>query len=99
MSDTNSVDNATTVLRLTIEVPGIWADDLDACASELNDPPDADARLDVVLNEWMQADVGLTVVTIPGENSNDEPTLQAYNARIVAAEARPISVDSKLESQ
>ena len=81
------------VLRLTIEVPDIWADDLDenaACYSD-PDPPTAEDRLEVILSEWMRPEVGLTIVTIPGDKCmNDDFEVHAYTATIVAAETRLI---------
>ena len=49
-------------LVLTVVVDGIWADDLPESAAiwaETEEPTPAD-YLDVVLEEWMRPDVGLT---------------------------------------
>lgn len=79
------------VLRLTVEVPGLWADDLDEAAAMYADgEPTAEARLDVVLEEWMRPEVGLTIVTIPGDKCmNDDFQVHAFTCRIVGAEAVP----------
>jgi hypothetical protein len=77
-------------LRLTIEVDGIWADDLDECAGYMSEPepPGPRERLYVVTEEWMRPDVVLTVCTIPGEKCmNDDFEMQALTGRIVGAEA------------
>jgi hypothetical protein len=76
-------------LRLTIEVPDMWADDLDEHAGYYSepDPPTAEDRLELVLSEWMRAEVGLTIVTLPGDKCmNDDFQVVAYTGRIVAAE-------------
>ena len=76
-------------LRLTIEIDGIWADDLDESAAIYSDPdpPDAQARLDVVLEEWMRPEVILTIVTLPGEKClNREFEVLPYRGVIVGAE-------------
>jgi hypothetical protein len=77
------------MLRLTIEVPQFHADDLDDCAKWVSepDPPDADDRLYVVTEEWMRAEVVLTVCTIPGEKcTNDDFEMVPFHGRIVAAD-------------
>lgn len=77
-------------LRLTIEIDGIWADDLDECAGYLSDPdpPDGEDRLYVVTEEWMRPEVTITIVTIPGEKCmNDDFEVIPYRGRIVGAEA------------
>lgn len=77
-------------LVLHIEVPGIHADDLPQNAAELSDgEPTPEDYLFVVIEEWMRAQVGLTVVTLPGEkNMSDDFEVHAYNGRIVGAEVR-----------
>lgn len=85
-------------LVLHIEVPGLWADDLDenaAIYAGADDDPTAEVkpehRLDVVLEEWMRETVGLTIVTIPGEKClNSDFEVHAFTGRIVGAEARDI---------
>lgn len=83
----------TKVLRLTVEVPGLWADDLDEHAAMYADgAPTARDRLDVVLEEWMRPDVGLTIVTIPGDKCmSDDFEVHAYTCTVVGAEAVPKS--------
>lgn len=79
----------TKTLILHIEVPGIWADDLPRCAAELTDggEPTAEHYLFVVTEEWMRPEVGLTIVTLPGEkNMNDDFEVHAYTGRVVGAE-------------
>jgi hypothetical protein len=78
-------------LVLHIEVPDVYADDLEESAAAWADdePPTAEDYLNVVTEEWMRPEVGLTVVTIPGEkNTNDDFEVHAYIARIVGAELR-----------
>lgn len=78
-------------LVLHIEVPGVYADDLPhsvAFISAPNDPTPED-YLEVVLEEWMRPEVGLTIVTLPGEKtSSDDFEVHAYTCRIVGAEVR-----------
>lgn len=90
-------DMPTTVPRkhlvLHVEIPGFWADDLDLCAAVMSDPepPGAVERLYVVTEEWMRAEVGITLVSRPGEKCmNDDFLVQAYTGRIVGAEARDV---------
>lgn len=80
----------TKVLRLTIEVRGIWADDLDELAGYLSEPepPGPDDRLFLVTEEWFKPDVVLTACTHPGEKSmNHDFELVTYQGTIVGAEA------------
>jgi hypothetical protein len=82
----------TKILVLHIEVPGVWADDLDASAAEWaddQDNPTPKDYLNAVLEEWMRPEVGLTVVTLPGEkSSNNDFDVHAYTGWIVGAETR-----------
>jgi hypothetical protein len=81
------ISKKTLVLHIT--VPGFWADDLDDCAREIADgeKPTAEDRLEVVLEEWMRPEVGITLVSLPGEKSgNDDFEVHAYTGRIVGAE-------------
>lgn len=86
-----SEPTANKVLVLHIEVPGVYADDLPesaACYAEPDEPGPQD-YLDVVTEEWMREEVGLTIVTIPGEkNLNSDFEVHAYTGRIVGAEVR-----------
>lgn len=78
-------------LVLHIEVPGFYADDLDQLAAIMSepDPPGPDDRLFVVIEEWMREEVGVTLVSIPGEKCmNDDFEVKAFTGRIVGAEAR-----------
>ena len=87
------VPKPTKRLILHIEVPGIWADDLEEHAGYMSepDPPDAEDRLYVVTEEWMRDDVGLTIVTRPGDKCmNDDFGVHAYTATIVGAEVRDL---------
>lgn len=81
----------TKTLVLHIEVPGVWADDLPESAAiyaDEDEPTPAD-YLEVVLEEWMRQEVGLTIVTLPGEKStNDDFEVHAYNGRIVGVDLR-----------
>ena len=83
----------TKVLILHIEVPGVWADDLPESAAVWADgrEPDAQDYLYVVTEEWMRQEVGLTIVTLPGEkNLSDDFGVHAYTGRIVGAEVRSV---------
>lgn len=79
-------------LVLHIEVEGFNADDLDEMADIWadGDPGDrARERLYVVTEEWVRPDVGLTLVTVPGDKCmNDDFDVVAFNGRIVGAETR-----------
>lgn len=78
-------------LVLHIEVPGVYADDLPASAALLAAPdePGPDDYLFVVTEEWMRKEVGLTIVTLPGEMSmSDDFEVHSYNGRVVGAEVR-----------
>lgn len=77
-------------LVLHVTVPGFYADDLDDCAREVADgDPGPEERLEVVLEEWMRQEVGITLVSLPGEKSmNDDFEVHAYTGRIVGAEPR-----------
>jgi hypothetical protein len=81
------------VLILHIEVPGFWADDLEDCAREWADggEPTAKDRLEVVLEEWMRSEAGITLVSLPGEKSMaDDFEVHAYTGRIVGADTRDV---------
>jgi hypothetical protein len=83
---TNEGPKKTLVLHVT--VPGFHADDLDDCASNYADgDPGPDDRLEVVLEEWMREEVGITLVSLPGEKcTSDDFQVHAYTGRIVGAE-------------
>ena len=76
-------------LILHVEVEGFYADDLDEMAGYVREegvvtPED---RLYVVTEEWMRQDVGITLVSLPGEKCmNDDFMVKAFNGRIVGAE-------------
>jgi regulator of replication initiation timing len=82
--------NPTKTLVLHVTVPGFHADDLNNRAKELADGcPTAEDRLEVVLEEWMREEVGITLVSLPNEkNMNDDFEIHAYTGRIVGAELR-----------
>lgn len=78
----------TKTLVLHIAVPDYWADDLEDSAAEFAEgevtPED---RLDIVLDEWMRPEVGLTLVGIPGDKCmNDDFEVGAFNGRVVGVE-------------
>jgi hypothetical protein len=79
-------------LVLHIEVPGVYADDLPASAAECvgeGQTPGSEDYLFVVTEEWMRPEVGLTIVTLPGEkNLNEDFEVHAYTGRVVGAEVR-----------
>lgn len=81
----------TKTLVLHIAVPDFWADDLDQSAAfiaEFRDrEPTAEDRLEVVLEEWMRREVGITLVSLPGEKSMaDDFVVGAFNGRVVGVE-------------
>lgn len=83
-------------LVLHIAVPGFYADDLPQLAAELSSLHEReltpDDYLDVVTEEWMRREVGLTLVSLPGEKStNDDFEVHSYDGRIVGAEVRDAS--------
>lgn len=80
-------------LVLHVEVPGVYADDLPQAAAFLSEPhqPTPQDYLDMVLEEWMRPEVGLTIVTLPGLGEMSEDfEVHAYTGRIVGVEVRPI---------
>lgn len=81
----------TKTLVLHVEVPGFHADDLDELAGYLSepDPPTDCDRLEVVLGEWMRTEVGITLVSVPGEKClNTDFNVYAFTGRIVGVETR-----------
>ena len=79
------------MLVLHIEVPGFNADNLDQCAVFVSgsNPPTPKDRLFVVVEEWMREEVGITLVSRPGEKEMAEDfEVHAYTGRIVGAEVR-----------
>lgn len=88
------------VLVLQIEVPEFFADDLDEMAGYISepDPPDAEDRLYVVVNEWMRSDCGITIVSIPGDKCmNDDFEVAAFTGRVVGASTRVLAVEAPSE--
>jgi hypothetical protein len=83
----------TKVLILHIEVPGVWADDLPQSVAEIADgEPTPEDYLFVVTEEWTREQVGLTIVTLPGEkNTNDDFEVHAHTGRVVGAQVREIN--------
>lgn len=89
--DRQSPEVPTKTLVLHIEVPGIYADDLPDRAAVLSepDPWTPSDLLFVVVEELMREEVGLTIVTLPGEKEmSDDFEICAYTCRIVGAEVR-----------
>ena len=84
-----TTNEPTRPLILHIEVDGFYADDLDEMAAYVREegvvtPKD---RLYVVTEEWMRKEVGITLVSLPGEKCMaDDSMVMAYNGRIVGAE-------------
>jgi hypothetical protein len=75
-------------LVLTIVVHGIWADDLPESAAiwAENDDPTPRDYLNVVLEEWMREDIGVTLVSLPGDKCmNDDFVVSAHDATIIGA--------------
>lgn len=74
------------VLVLHIRVPGIWVDDLEETAKEFEC-----SIGDLITDEYMRSEVGLTIVTLPDDKClNDDFGVHAYTATIVGAEAQLI---------
>lgn len=69
-------------LVLEIEVPDFWVDGTtEQYAEEFGCE-----IVDIVKDEWMREDVGLTFVSIPGEKEmNSDFEVHAMNGRIVGA--------------
>ena len=84
-------------LRLVIEIPDIYADDLDESAEIMADGEEVTEAhyLWVVTEEWMREEVGITIVSLPGEKCmSDDFTVAAYTGRIVGAHTVPEGGDS-----
>lgn len=74
-------------LRLTIELPDVYADDLDEHAGYLADaePSDED-RLWLVTEEWFREDVVVVLTSFPGDKcQNHEFEVVPFTGRIVGA--------------
>ena len=81
-------DRPKKMLVLHIAIADFNADDLDEAAGYMSepDPPTDEDRLYVVTEEWMRADVGVVLVSIPGDKcQNDEFHVFARDGRIVGA--------------
>lgn len=79
-------------LILEIEVPGFYvdADDL----ANIAEYGDGDV-LAVALEEWMREDVGVTFVSLPGEQCmSSDFEVHAMNGRIVGARISALSAES-----
>lgn len=88
---TDPVERRRKVLRLTVEIPDVYADDLPDTAALWADgrTPTPRHYLDAVLEEWLREDATITVVTLPGEKSmNDEFGIHGYNCTIVGVSVR-----------
>lgn len=73
---------ATKKLILYIEVPGIWVDDILEQAIEFGDEV-----VDIILEEFMRCEVGLTIVTLPGDKAmSDDFGVHSYTCQVVGAE-------------
>ena len=82
--------HARKVLRLTVDLPGVYADDLDELAAIWSDeePPTDRDRLLAATEEWFRREVIVVLTTIPGEKcQNDEFEVVARTARIVGVDA------------
>lgn len=82
------ITRPTKKLVLTIVVDGIWADDLPESAAlwAQKDDPSPEDYLNVVLEEWMRADIGITLVTLPGDKCmNNDFLVTAHNGTIIGA--------------
>lgn len=99
MSMTDPVEQRRKVLRLTVEIPDVYADDLPDTAALWADgrTPTARHYLDGVLEEWLREDATISVVTLPGEKSmNDEFEIHGYSCRIVGVSVRDRETDEVL---
>ena len=79
-------------LVLHIEVEGFNAEGLDESAAIMAEPnkPTAEDYLYVVTEEWMREDVGLTLVSLPGDKEmNEDFVVGAFTGRIVGAALTP----------
>ena len=77
-------------LVLEIEVPEFYVDETVQAAADEWHKGDV---LPIVVEEWMRDDVGLMLVSIPGEKSmSSEFEIHAFNGRIVGA--RIVAVES-----
>lgn len=77
-----SAAEATKKLILYIEVPGVWVDDIPEQATEFECE-----IIDILLEEFMRPQVGLTIVGVPGEKCmNDDFQVYAYTCHVVGAE-------------
>lgn len=69
-------------LVLEIEVPGFYIEGTEQESADEHGM----TLLDIVTEEWMREDVGLTLVSLPGEkNLNSDFEVHAMNGRIVGA--------------
>lgn len=83
------------ILVLHIELPEVYADDLSALAMEARaaycGEPTPEDYLFVVTEALMRREVGLTVVTLPGQKtSNHDFEVHAYNGIVVGAGVRDV---------
>lgn len=78
-----ALDLARFALVLEIEVPDFW---VDGSTQEAADEWYDGDILPIVTEEWMRADVGLTMVSRPGEKEmNSDFEVHAMDGRIVGA--------------
>lgn len=82
-----ALDLPTHKLILEIEVPQFYAD---GTTQEAADEWYDGNVLPIVTEEWMREDVGLTLVSIPGEKNLDSDfEVHAFDGRIVGARIVP----------
>jgi hypothetical protein len=101
MNDTTSAGHQRKHLVLHVEIPGFYADDLDDLAAIFSgpEPPGPRERLDVVLEEWLRGDVGITLVGLPGDKCmSDDFDIRTYTGRIVGAETLDVKPASRRRS-
>jgi hypothetical protein len=77
-------------LVLEIEIPDFY---VDGTTQEAADEWGCEI-VDIVTEEWMRRDVGLTLVSIPGEKEmNSDFEVHAMNGRIVGARIETLQTD------
>lgn len=81
-------------LVLEIELAEFNADGIEEDIAVANlycgHPVDAVSLLDVIIEEYMEESVTVTILDIPAEKSGDRPTLHAQHGRIVGARIKRV---------
>ncbi len=86
-----AADPTTHKLVLEIEVPGFYVDGTEEPLTGSGAEYGL-TLLDIVTEEWMRPDVGLTLVSIPGEKTtNSDFEVHAMDGRIVGARIETVT--------